>query len=57
MSWGKKKRVSRAPDVVWTSENYVTPLFTRGVVQEVDPYLTKDKGFKPSDYFDTVLNS
>jgi len=61
-AWDNAKYIAEAvggdaADVVWTSENYVTPLFTRGVVQEVDPYLTKDKAFKPADYFDTVLNS
>jgi multiple sugar transport system substrate-binding protein len=59
-SWDNAKYIAGAvagdaADVVWTSENYVTPLFARGVVQEVDPYLTKDKSFKAGDYFDTVL--
>ena len=61
-SWDNAKYIAEAvadsaADVVWTSENYVTPLFARGVVQEVDQYVAKDKSFKPGDYFDSVLSA
>jgi multiple sugar transport system substrate-binding protein len=60
--WDNAKYIAEAvggdaADIVWTSENYVTPLFAKGVAQEVDPYLSKDKSFKPGDYFDTVLTA
>ncbi|HET7769074.1 MAG TPA: sugar ABC transporter substrate-binding protein [Chloroflexota bacterium] len=61
-SWDNAKYIAEAvgdsaADVVWTSENYVTPLFARGVVQEVDQYVAKDKSFKPGDYFESVLTA
>ncbi|HEU5315045.1 MAG TPA: hypothetical protein VFX49_02985, partial [Chloroflexota bacterium] len=61
-SWDNAKYIAEAvggdaADLVWTSENYVTPLYARGVLQEVDPYVGKDKSFKPGDYFDSVLNA
>ena len=46
-----------AADLVWTSENFVTPLFAKGVVREVDGYLSRDKSFKLADYYDTVINA
>lgn len=61
-SWNNEKYLAEAvagdaADIVWTSENYVTPLFAKGVVQEVDPYLSRDKSFKPGEYFDSVLTA
>ena len=46
-----------ASDVVWMSDNYVTQFFTKGVVREVDSYLSKDRSFKMADYFDTVIEA
>jgi multiple sugar transport system substrate-binding protein len=61
-NWDNAKYIAEAvagdaADVVWTSENFVTPLFAKGVVQEVDAYQSKDKAFKPAEYFDTVLGA
>src|SRR5687768_10594079 len=46
-----------ASDVVWMSDNYVTQFFTKGVVRDVDSYISKDRSFKMADYFDTVIEA
>ncbi len=61
-NWDNAKFIAEAvggdtSDLVWTSENFVTPLFAKGVVKEVDGYLSRDKSFKPADYYDTVINA
>jgi multiple sugar transport system substrate-binding protein len=61
-SWDNAKYIAEAvggdaADLVWTSENFVTPLFAKGVVREVDGYLSRDKSFKLADYYDTVINA
>jgi multiple sugar transport system substrate-binding protein len=59
-SWDNAKYIAEAvgggaSDIVWTSENFVTPLFAKGVVREVDDYISRDKSFKLADYYDTVI--
>jgi multiple sugar transport system substrate-binding protein len=61
-SWDNAKYIAEAvggdaADLVWTSENFVTPLFAKGIVREVDGYMSRDKSFKLSDYYDTVINA
>ena len=61
-SWDNGKYIAEAvggdaADLVWTSENYVTPLYARGVLQEVDPFVSKERSFKQADYFDSVINA
>jgi multiple sugar transport system substrate-binding protein len=61
-SWDNAKFIAEAvggdaADLVWTSENYVTPLYVKGVAREVDAYINRDKSFKLSDYYDTVVNA
>ncbi|HXI19259.1 MAG TPA: extracellular solute-binding protein, partial [Chloroflexota bacterium] len=61
-SWDNAKYIAEAvggdaSDLVWTSENFVTPLFAKGVVREVDAFISKDRSFKPADYYDTVLTA
>jgi len=60
--WDNAKYIAEAvggdaADVVWTSENYVTPLYARGVVAELDSFITRDKTLKPADYFNTVFGA
>jgi multiple sugar transport system substrate-binding protein len=60
--WDNAKFIAEAvggdtSDVVWTSENFVTPLYAKSVVAELDGYLSKDKSLKTADYFDSVLNA
>jgi len=61
-SWDNAKFIAEAvggdtSDLVWTSENFVTPLFAKGVVREVDAYMSKDRSFKLADYYDTVIGA
>ncbi|MDQ3703366.1 MAG: sugar ABC transporter substrate-binding protein [Chloroflexota bacterium] len=61
-SWDNAKYIAEAvggdaSDLVWTSENFVTPLYAKGIVREVDGFLSKDRSFKLSDYYDTVINA
>lgn len=61
-SWNNAKYIAEAvggdaADLVWTSENFVTPLFAKGVVRDVDAFMSKDRSFKLTDYYDTVINA
>jgi multiple sugar transport system substrate-binding protein len=61
-SWDNPKYIAEAvagsaSDIVWSSENYSTPLWVKGVSQELDPFMSKDKQWKPGEYFDTVLGA
>jgi multiple sugar transport system substrate-binding protein len=61
-SWDNAKYIAEAvggdtSDLVWTSENFVTPLYAKGVVREVDGFMSKDRSFKIADYYDTVVNA
>ena len=61
-NWDNAKYIAEAvggdtSDLVWTSENFVTPLYAKGVVREVDGHMNKDRSFKLADYYDTVINA
>src|SRR5687767_12674500 len=60
--WDNAKFIAEAvggdtSDIVWSSENFVTPLYAKGVVGELDGYLSRDKTIKTADYFDSVLGA
>jgi multiple sugar transport system substrate-binding protein len=44
-----------APDLLWATETTDAMYFLKGVIQPLDGFITKDKQFKVTDYFDTVI--
>jgi multiple sugar transport system substrate-binding protein len=44
-----------AADIAWTTEQLVTPLYVKDIIQPLDDYASKDRQFKSADFFDTVV--